>query len=102
MKTVQTRTLLIAVVVFVLALLVLGMVLQSLVGAYLMDSAFSRLDQDSQVLADLVVAYYADDTMDGTQFLVNLDLTTRVSGRSSSCCGTDCRDVSVCSRTAAG
>ena len=80
MKTVQTRTLLIAVVVFVLALLVLGMVLQSLVGAYLMDSAFTRLDQDSQVLADLVVAYYADDTMDGTQFLVNLDLTTRVSG----------------------
>ena len=80
MKTVQTRTLLTAVVVFVLTPLVLGVALQSMVGAYLMDSAFSRLDQDSQVLADLVLAYYADSTMDGSQFLVNLDLTTRVSG----------------------
>lgn len=80
MKSLQSRTLFTAVLVFVLALMVLGVALQSLVGVYLMDSAFSRLDQDSQVLADLVQAYYADDTMDASQFLVNLDLTTRVSG----------------------
>ncbi len=80
MKSTQSRTLLTATIVFLLALLALGMALQSLVGEYLVSNAFERLDQDSQVLADLVSAYYADGTMDGSQFLVNLDLTTRVSG----------------------
>ncbi len=63
-----------------LALLLLGMALQLLVEEYLVDSAFARLDQDSQVLSHLVSAYYTDGTMDGSQFLVNLDLTARVSG----------------------
>ena len=80
MKTTQSRTLFTATAVFLLALLLLGLALQSFVGRYLTDSAFQRLDQDSQVLADLVSAYYADETMDGAQFLINLDLTTRVSG----------------------
>ena len=80
MRTTQSRTLFTATLIFLLALLMLGTALQSLVGDYLMESAFERLDQDSQVLSDLLEAYYADDTMDGTQFLINLDLTTRVSG----------------------
>ena len=80
MRTTQSRTLLTATLVFLLALLMLGTALQSLVGDYLMDSAFERLDQDSQVLSDLLSAYYADNTMGGSQFLINLDLTTRVSG----------------------
>ena len=80
MKTTQSRTLFTATAVFLLALFLLGFALQSFVGRYLTDSEFQRLDQDSQVLADLVSAYYADDTMDGAQFLINLDLTTRVSG----------------------
>jgi hypothetical protein len=80
MKTVKTSTLVTAVTLFVLALVILGVALQSLVGTYLMDSTFSRLDKDSQVLSDLVMAYHVDDTMDGAQYLVNLDLTTRVSG----------------------
>ena len=80
MKTAQGRTLLTTTVVFLLALLVLGMALQFLVEDYLTESAFTRLDQDSQVLAHLVSAYYSDGTMDGSQFLINLDLTARVSG----------------------
>ena len=80
MKTTQSRTLFTTTAVFLLALFLLGFALQSFVGRYLTDSEFQRLDQDSQVLADLVSAYYADDTMDGAQFLINLDLTTRVSG----------------------
>ena len=80
MRTTQSRTLFTATLIFLLALLMLGTALQSLVGDYLTESAFERLDQDSQVLSDLLEAYYADDTMDGTQFLINLDLTTRVSG----------------------
>ena len=80
MRSTQSRTLWTATVIFLLALLLLGMALQSMVGDYLMDAAFERLDQDSQVLADLMSAYHVDGTMDGSHFLVNLDLTTRVTG----------------------
>ena len=80
MKTAQSRTLITATVIFLLALLVLGMALQFLVEDYLKEAAFQRLDQDSQVLAHLLMAYHADDTMDGSQFLINLDLAARVSG----------------------
>lgn len=80
MKTAQSRTLLTATLIFLLALLVLGTAMQFLVGDYLTESTFQRLDQDSRVLSHLVSAYYADSTMDGSQFLINLDLTARVSG----------------------
>ena len=80
MKTAQSRTLITATVIFLLALLVLGAAMQFLVKDYLTDTTFQRLDQDSRVLSHLVSAYYADQTMDGSQFLINLDLTTQVSG----------------------
>ena len=79
MKTAQSRTLFTTTVIFLLALLVLGGALQFLLKDYLTESAFDRLDQDSQVLAHLVSAYRADGTMDSSQFLINLDLTARVS-----------------------
>ena len=63
-----------------LALLVLGGALQFLLGDYLTETTFDRLDQDSQVLAHLVAAYRSDGTMNSSQFLINLDLTARVSG----------------------
>lgn len=80
MKTAQSRTLLTATVIFLLSLMVLGMAMQFLVKDYLTESTFQRLDQNSRVLTHLVSAYYADGTMDGSQFLINLDLTARVSG----------------------
>ena len=80
MKSVQSRTLFTATIIFLLSLLVLGAAMQFLVEDYLTDTTFQRLDQDSQVLTHLVSAYYGDETMDGSQFLINLDLTTQVSG----------------------
>ena len=80
MKTAQSRTLITATVIFLLAMLVLGAAMQFLVKDYLTDTTFQRLDQDSKVLSHLVSAYYGDKTMDGSQFLINLDLTTQVSG----------------------
>ncbi len=80
MKTSQSRTLFTATVIFLLALLVLGTALQFLLEDYLTESAFQRLDQDSQVLAHLVAAYRADGAIDGSQFLINLDLTAQASG----------------------
>ena len=47
MKTTQSRTLLTTTLVFLLALLMLGTALQSLVGNYLTQSVFEQLDRDS-------------------------------------------------------
>ena len=80
MKTAQGRTLFTTTVIFLLALLVLGGALQVLLKDYLTESAFQRLDRDSQVLAHLVSAYRADSTVSSSQFLINLDLTARASG----------------------
>ncbi len=86
MKSTQSRTMFTTTLVFLLALLVLGMALQSLVGEYLTNAAFERLDQDSKVLAELISAYHVDGSMDGSQLLVNLDLTARVSGMDAVIC----------------
>ena len=86
MKTYQSRNLFTAIIVFLLAFLVLGAALQVQIGDYLTESAFERLDRDSQVLSHLVSAYYADGTMDGSQFLINIDLTAKVSGMDAVIC----------------
>jgi signal transduction histidine kinase len=80
MKTAQSRTLFTTVMIFMLALLILGGALQFLLEDYLTDSTFQRLDRDSQVLSHLVSAYNADPSMDSAQFLINLDLTAQASG----------------------
>lgn len=80
MKTTQGRSLLTTTIIFLLALLILGMALQALVNHYLTDSAFDRLDNHSQELSRLASAYYANDgSMDSMHFIINLDLAARVS-----------------------
>ena len=80
MKTTQSRSLFTTVIIFLLSLLILGGALQFLLEDYLTETTFDRLDQDSRVLAHLVAAYRADGSMNSSQFLINLDLTARVSG----------------------
>ena len=79
MRTMQGRTLLTTMIIFLLALLVLGVALQASVRDYLTDAAFERLDNDSKVLSELAEAYYTDSTLTSTQFLLNLELTARIS-----------------------
>lgn len=80
MKTTQGRSLLTTTIIFLLALLILGIALQILVKSYLTDTAFERLDNHSQEMAKLASVYYANDgSMDTMQFIINLDLAARVS-----------------------
>ena len=79
MKTTQGRSLLTTTVIFLVALLILGTALQTLVGNYLTQSTFQRLDNNSKVLAELASAYYSNGTMDSMQFLINMDIASRVS-----------------------
>ena len=79
MKTTQGRSFLTTALIFLLALLVLGMSMQALIRDYLTDSAFERLDNNAAVLSRLAASYYADGTLTSMQFLINLDLTAKVS-----------------------
>ena len=79
MKTTYSRTFLTATVVLLLALLMVGVFLRALLDDYLTDSAFDRLEKDAQVISELAVAYYAEDTMNSMDFLINLDIAGQVS-----------------------
>ncbi len=75
-----SRTLRIAVISFLLILLVLGFAIRSATIKSMTESAFRELENSSMILSQLAAAYYADGTMANMQFIINLDLTSRVSG----------------------
>ena len=79
MKTTYSRTFLTATVVLLLSLLMVGIFLRALLDDYLTDSAFDRLEKDAQVISDLAVAYYAEDSLSNMDFLINLDIAGQVS-----------------------
>ena len=75
-----SRTLRIAVILFLLTLLVLGTAVRSMTIQSMTNSALSELDNSSMILSELASAYYADGTLANMQFIINLDLTSKVSG----------------------
>lgn len=80
MKTTQSRIFLTTAIIFLLALLILGLSLQMLVGSYLTTTTREQLDNHSKELSKLASAYYANDgSMDSSQFFINLNLMAQVS-----------------------
>lgn len=88
MKTTYSRTFVTAMVVLLLALLSVGFFLRTLLEDYLDDTAFERLENDALVISDLAAAYYSDGFQsDSTmEFLVNLDIASKVSDSDSVIC----------------
>ncbi len=78
MKLTQTRFFHVVIYILIPALL-LGAALRFLVQDYLKDSAFARLEDHAQVLSELTAAYYAEGDINNMDFIINLDLTARVS-----------------------
>ena len=74
------RTLRMLVIGFLVILLVLGIAIRSITIQKMTQSAFRDLENSSLTLSQLAAAYYADGTMANMQFIINLDLTSRVSG----------------------
>ncbi len=68
-----------AVVFLLLPALLLGAGMRFFVRDYLKDSAFQRLENQAQVLADLTAAYYTEGSVSNMQFFINLDLAAKVS-----------------------
>ena len=96
MRSAQSRNFITAVIVFLLALLILGIALRFLVSDYLAESTFRRLENDSAVLAQLASAYHADGGLSNMQLLINLDVASRISGTDALICGPNGR-ILLCS-----
>lgn len=89
MRSAQSRNFFTAAIIFLLALLILGIALRALVADYLKESTFQALENDSKVLSQLSAAYYTEGSLEQMEFLINLDVAARVSQT----------DVLICSPT---
>ena len=89
MRTTYTRTFFTATIVLLVSLLVVGFSLRLLLEDYLDDSAFDRLESDSQVIENLAVAYHADKGMDCADFSIDLDIAGKISAADAIVCDAD-------------
>ena len=80
MKTTFGRTFSTTVMILFLALILVGTSFQALVEDYLTDSAVTDLQQNSDAIASLASAYYSEGSLLNRDFMVNLDVASRVSG----------------------
>lgn len=79
MKTTFSRTFSTLVIVLLLALILVGISFQVLVKDYLTDSTISELQQNSDAISQLASAYYSEGTELNRDFMVNLDVASKVS-----------------------
>ena len=101
MKTTYSRTFLTATVVLLLSLLMVGIFLRALLDDYLTDIAFDRLENDAQVISELAVAYYAEDSLSSMDFLINLDIAGQVSDADAVICDSE-GSIILCSEDPLG
>ena len=79
MKTTFSRTFFPAVIMFLLALLIVGGSFQVLVRNYLNKQTVEGLENDASIMSSLASAYYAEGAMSSQSFLVNLSIASQVS-----------------------
>ena len=84
-----------------LALILVGSSFQALVEDYLTDSAVADLQQNSDAIANLASAYYSEGSILNRDFMVNLDVASRVSGADTIIFSADGR-VLLCSEVLTG
>ena len=98
MKTTFSRTFSTTIMILLLALILVGTSFQALVEDYLTDSAVADLQQNCAAIADLASAYNSEGSMLNRDFMVNLDVASRVSGADMIIFSTDgqpllCREI---------
>ena len=79
MKTSYSRSFSTIAAILLLALTVLGASFQLLVKDFLTDSTVSGLQQDAKVISELAAAYSLDGSLSSREFLLNLDVASKVS-----------------------
>ena len=85
----SSRVFRLLIIGFLVTLLILGIAIRSVTIKAMTKSALQDLQNSSLILSQLAAAYYADGTMTNMQFMINLDLTSKVSGV----------DVLICNET---
>ena len=96
MKTTFGRTFSTAATILLLALLLLGTTFQYLVQDFLRDNTMGDLQQDADFIANLAAAYSIDGSLTSTDFLLNLDVASQISGSDAVICSTR-GEVLLCS-----
>ena len=79
MKTSFSRTLMSFAIIMLATLLLLGFSLQLLVRNYFQKQAMESLRKDSQIIADVAAAFYAQTSLTDEDFLINLSIVATVS-----------------------
>ena len=79
MKSTFSRTFAAAAVILLLAVVLLGTVFPVLVNQYLTEQTISGLQNDAKVISNLATAYTIEGSLDRRDFLLNLDVASRVS-----------------------
>ena len=80
MKTTFGRTFSTAATILLLALLLLGTTFQYLVQDYLNKNTYSDLRKDADLIADLASSYTLEGNLTSLDFILNLDVASRISG----------------------
>ena len=101
MKTTFSRPFSTTIMILFLALILVGTFFQALVEDYLTDSAVADLQQNSNAIASLASAYCSEGSLLNRDFMVNLDVASRVSGADTIIFGADGR-VLLCSEVLTG
>ena len=79
MKTTFSRTFSTAAAILLLALLILGTSFQALVRDYLTETTVSGLQNDAGIISNLAASYSIEGSLSSRDFLLNLDVASRVS-----------------------
>ena len=101
MKTTFSRTFSTTVMILFMALILVGTSFQALVEDYLTDSAVTDLQQNSDAIANLASAYCSEGSLLNRDFMVNLDVASRVSGADTIIFGIDGQAL-LCSEVLTG
>ena len=79
MKTTFGRTICTTVIILLAALLLLGTSFQASVKEYLTETVVSNLQENATALSELASAYYSEGSLNQREFMVNLDIASRIS-----------------------
>ena len=101
MKTTFSRTFSTTVTILLLALILVGTSFQALVEDYLTESAVADLQQNCDAIASLASAYCSEGSLLNRDFMVNLDVASRVSNADAIIFNADGR-VMLCSDVLTG
>ena len=79
MRTTFSRTFFPAALLLLTALLLVGSSFQFLVKDYLVKQSYESLENDGETIAALASAYYTEGSLTRSDFVVNLDVASRIS-----------------------